>query len=71
MAHVRDVDLPRALDLIGRRTEGWADVAPTVLPLEDVVGDGELGFSPAVTAGAAPPIKTLIDPTARARRAYR
>jgi (R,R)-butanediol dehydrogenase / meso-butanediol dehydrogenase / diacetyl reductase len=71
MAHVRDVDLPRALDLIGRRTEGWADVAPTVLPLEDVVGDGELGFSPAVTAGAAPPIKTLIDPTARTRRAYR
>jgi (R,R)-butanediol dehydrogenase/meso-butanediol dehydrogenase/diacetyl reductase len=71
LAHVRAVDLPRALELIARRNEGWADVAPTVLPLEDVVGDGEVRFAPAVTAGGTPPIKTLIDPTARARRAYR
>jgi (R,R)-butanediol dehydrogenase/meso-butanediol dehydrogenase/diacetyl reductase len=71
MAHVRAVDLPRALELIGRRTGGWADVAPTVLPLEGIVGDGELTFAPPLTPGETSPIKTLIDPSAREPRAYR
>ena len=62
MAHVRRVDLPRALDLLGARG-GWADVAPTVLPLDGLLVDGGLAFAPAA-------IKTLVDPGAAAARPY-
>jgi (R,R)-butanediol dehydrogenase/meso-butanediol dehydrogenase/diacetyl reductase len=69
MAHVCAVDLPRALELIGRRTDGWADVAPTVLSLDCLVADA---FPPAAgPAGSPAPIKTLVDPGATSSRAYR
>jgi hypothetical protein len=69
MAHVCAVDLPRALKLIGRRTDGWADVAPTVLPLDCLLAGG---FPPAAgPAGSPLPIKTLVDPRATSSRAYR
>jgi (R,R)-butanediol dehydrogenase/meso-butanediol dehydrogenase/diacetyl reductase len=70
MAHVRGVDLPRALDLLGSRREPWSDVAPTVLPLRALVGDGELRFVGAEEDGEHA-IKTLIDPSAEAPRAFR
>lgn len=71
MAHMRAVDLPRALDLLGARAAGWADVAPTALTLEQVVTGTGLGFAGAGERGGLPPIKTLIDPGAGSSRAYR
>jgi len=69
MAHVRAVDLPRALDLLGRRREGWSDFAPVVQPLSAVVGEDGLVFTPA-DAGGLPPIKTLVDPSATEPRPF-
>lgn len=68
MAHVRRHDLPRALDLLGRRNESWSDVAPLVHPLEAVVGENGLVF-PTDEHGAAP-IKTLVDPAATSSRTF-
>ena len=66
MAHVRGADLPRALELIAARPEGWADVAPRVLSLADVVAQG----LPELVAGGSPRIKTLADPLAATSRPY-
>jgi len=66
MAHVRAADLPRALDLIAARAEGWADVAPRVLSLGDVVEHG----LPELVAGSSARIKTLADPQAAASRPF-
>lgn len=66
-AHVRALDLGPALDLVAARADGWADVAPEVLPLDRVLDDGILPLAEA----RAPHIKTLIDPRAAAVRSYR
>ncbi len=71
MAHVRARDLPRALELIGKRGGGWADIAPTVLSLDGLVAQQGQGFAPAAARDASPPIKTLIDPSAAGERAHR
>jgi threonine dehydrogenase-like Zn-dependent dehydrogenase len=74
VAHVCATDLPVALDLLAAGTV-WADIAPTVLPLDDLVeaglaplgaGTSGVGTSGVGTSGQ---IKTLIDPAAAGRRA--
>ncbi len=57
-AHVCDVDLPRALELLGARSTPWDDVAPVALPLDQLVRDG---ITP-IVEGSSKQIKTLIDP---------
>lgn len=70
MAHVRAVDLPRALDLLGQRREGWSDFASMIQPLSAVVGEDGPVFTRA-DAGGLPPIKTLVDPSATEPRPFR
>ncbi|MBN9622357.1 MAG: zinc-binding dehydrogenase, partial [Actinobacteria bacterium] len=65
-AHVCREDLPSALDLLAAREAGWADVAPTAIPLEDVV---EAALLP-LLEGRSAQIKSLIDPTVTERRPY-
>jgi (R,R)-butanediol dehydrogenase / meso-butanediol dehydrogenase / diacetyl reductase len=67
VAHVAASDMPEALRLLALRKEGWADVAPEVLPLEQVV---DAGIRP-LAEGASARIKTLIDPQAQAPRPSR
>jgi (R,R)-butanediol dehydrogenase/meso-butanediol dehydrogenase/diacetyl reductase len=63
MAHVRATDLPHALDLLGARAEGWADVAPQLLSLDAVLEQ--------LTAGRpSEAIKTLVDPFADVTRRF-
>jgi (R,R)-butanediol dehydrogenase/meso-butanediol dehydrogenase/diacetyl reductase len=69
LAHLRRVDLPRALELLGSR-RSWSDVAPTVLSLDRVCGRDGLAFAAVPTASGAPAIKTLVDPWADAPRAF-
>ncbi len=57
-AHVCDVDLPRALELLGARSTPWDDVAPVALPLDELVSEG---ITP-IVEGSSKQIKTLIDP---------
>ncbi|WP_083866165.1 zinc-dependent alcohol dehydrogenase [Microbacterium yannicii] len=57
-ALVREIDFPRAVELIARRRGRWAVLAPRVLPLDQVV---EGALRP-MSEGRAPAIKTLIDP---------
>jgi (R,R)-butanediol dehydrogenase / meso-butanediol dehydrogenase / diacetyl reductase len=67
-AHVCGADLPEALRLLAERRSAWGDVAPTVLPLTDLVSGG---IRP-MAEGRSTRVKTLIDPwatTARARQA--
>jgi (R,R)-butanediol dehydrogenase/meso-butanediol dehydrogenase/diacetyl reductase len=66
-AHVCGVDLPAALDLLGRRAEGWADVAPVVLPLDRLVEDALLPLA----EGRSRRVKSLIDPSGSVERPYR
>ena len=65
-AHNRAVDLPAAMDLLAARPEGWADVAPTALPLDRVIEDG-LG---ALAERRAAAVKILVDPRADSPRPY-
>lgn len=65
-AHVCREDLPTALDMLAARKPGWADVAPTAIPLEDVVGRALLPL----LEGRSVQIKSLIDPTIEAQRPY-
>jgi (R,R)-butanediol dehydrogenase/meso-butanediol dehydrogenase/diacetyl reductase len=67
VAHRCERDLPAALRLLAARLDGWADVAPVVLPLEAVVEDGLL---PMISRGPTR-VKTLIDPRATERRPTR
>jgi (R,R)-butanediol dehydrogenase/meso-butanediol dehydrogenase/diacetyl reductase len=67
VAHVAQADFPEALRLLALRDEGWADVAPDVLPLELVV---DAGIRP-LAEGTSERIKTLIDPRAEAPRPSR
>jgi (R,R)-butanediol dehydrogenase/meso-butanediol dehydrogenase/diacetyl reductase len=62
-AMVCEQDFDQALQLVAQRTEGWADVAPTVLSLEDAVRDGV-----AALAQGRGPTKTLVDPAITSSR---
>lgn len=66
-AHVCAVDIPAALGLLAARTVGWSDVAPTVVPLSQVVSSA---LTP-MLEGTSPQIKTLIDPFITEPRPYR
>jgi (R,R)-butanediol dehydrogenase / meso-butanediol dehydrogenase / diacetyl reductase len=70
LAHVRSVDLPRALELLGAREPPWSDVAPSVHPLEGLVADGEGGLTRPTIPDQPAPIKILIDPWASAVRPF-
>jgi (R,R)-butanediol dehydrogenase/meso-butanediol dehydrogenase/diacetyl reductase len=63
-AHVVGDDLPEALLLLASRDSGWSDVAPTVIPLSELVSDG---LQP-MADGHSTRIKTLVDPWASAPR---
>lgn len=63
-AHVKAADLPEALRLLASRSDGWSDVAPLVLGLDELVDEG---LQPLVE-GHSTRIKTLIDPRATASR---
>lgn len=63
-ALIREIDFPLAVELVARRRGHWALIAPTVLPLADLV---EGAIRPMVE-GRAPVIKALIDPWARKSR---
>jgi (R,R)-butanediol dehydrogenase/meso-butanediol dehydrogenase/diacetyl reductase len=58
-------DLHVALQLVASRAEGWADVAPTVLGLDQLIDEGLVPLS----EGRATRIKTLVDPAASLSRA--
>lgn len=57
-AHSFALDFPEAIDLLASRADGWADIAPVVVPLDKLVDDGLIP----VVEGRARGIKTLIDP---------
>ncbi|MQA84755.1 MAG: alcohol dehydrogenase catalytic domain-containing protein [Streptosporangiales bacterium] len=63
-AMVYQDDLPEAVRLVAARREGWADVAPTALTLDELVPHG---LEP-LTQGRAPAVKMLVDPWANASR---
>ncbi|MFE7441036.1 zinc-binding dehydrogenase [Streptomyces chartreusis] len=65
MAHVRRTDLPRALELLGSRANGWADVASRVLPLDEA----EVALK-AMTGKGGDSVKTLIDPALTRAREF-
>jgi (R,R)-butanediol dehydrogenase/meso-butanediol dehydrogenase/diacetyl reductase len=67
LAHVFDADFGLAVDLLEDETDLWAQVAPTVIPLDDLV---EIGLRPMIEGGAAP-IKALLDPRLDAPRDIR
>ena len=58
LAHVFGADFGRAVELLEAGRDVWRLVAPSVLPLEDLVTGGLL---PMVEGGPTP-IKTLLDP---------
>jgi (R,R)-butanediol dehydrogenase/meso-butanediol dehydrogenase/diacetyl reductase len=51
-------DLPRALQLLGRRAGSWDDVAPVALALDDLI---DQGLRP-LASGTSTRVKTLVDP---------
>ncbi|MFT7473678.1 MAG: (R,R)-butanediol dehydrogenase/meso-butanediol dehydrogenase/diacetyl reductase [Verrucomicrobiales bacterium] len=59
LAHVFGADFGHSVDLLEDENELWAAVAPSVLPLDDVV---RRGLDPMINGGPAP-IKALFDPT--------
>lgn len=63
-SHVFGTDLPRALELLASRDEGWSDLAPVVLPLDELV-DGAIV---PLAEQRSERIKTLIDPAATQAR---
>jgi (R,R)-butanediol dehydrogenase/meso-butanediol dehydrogenase/diacetyl reductase len=63
-ALVREVDFPRAVDLIARRAGRWDLIAPRVVPLEDYI---EEALRP-MSEGRPRAIKTLVDPRGTAVR---
>lgn len=56
-------DFDEALDLVASRAEGWGDVSPDVIPLEDVAEHLTL-----LGTGRSPAVKVLVDPRAIRRR---
>ncbi|MGI9604999.1 MAG: alcohol dehydrogenase catalytic domain-containing protein [Acidimicrobiales bacterium] len=67
LAHAFGADFNDAVDLLENETTMWAEVAPEVIPLEDLV---EKGLEPMAT-GQPTPIKTLLDPRIGATRPFR
>jgi (R,R)-butanediol dehydrogenase / meso-butanediol dehydrogenase / diacetyl reductase len=67
VAHTGRDDVAEALRLVAARAGGWADVAPDVLPLADLLDEG---LRP-MAEGRGTRIKTLFDPSATARRPSR
>lgn len=63
-AQVFEADFADAASLVASRPQGWSDVAPIALPLEQLVTDGLLPMA----EGRPERIKTLIDPWATAVR---
>ena len=63
-AQVFEADFADAASLVASRPQGWSDVAPIALPLEQLVTDGLLPMA----TGRPERIKTLIDPWATAVR---
>lgn len=63
-ALVREVDFPRAVELIARRAGRWDLLAPRVVPLDEYV---EEALRP-MSEGKPRAIKTLVDPRATAVR---
>jgi (R,R)-butanediol dehydrogenase/meso-butanediol dehydrogenase/diacetyl reductase len=63
-AHVLAADLPVAVDLIAADPNVWSDLAPMVLPLDQVI---ESGIIP-MARGEASQIKMLFDPSIRSPR---
>ena len=57
-ALVREVDFPRAVELVARRSGRWALIAPRVVPLESYVDEALRPMS----QGQPKAIKTLVDP---------
>jgi (R,R)-butanediol dehydrogenase/meso-butanediol dehydrogenase/diacetyl reductase len=66
-ALVREVDLPKAVELIAKRRGRWDILAPRVVPLRDYV---EEALRP-MSEGRPKAIKTLVDPRAEAVRPIR
>ena len=66
-AHVFAQDFPGAVDLIAADPGAWAEVAPTVYPLDQVV---DVGLIP-MAKGESPQIKVLFDPSSDAPRPLR
>jgi (R,R)-butanediol dehydrogenase/meso-butanediol dehydrogenase/diacetyl reductase len=64
VAHAVHEDFPEALRLIARRRDGWSDIAPDALPLEQLVAEG---IRP-LADGHGTRVKTLIDPWTQERR---
>ncbi len=64
-AMVRAQDFDDALNLVAGRAVGWADVAPTVLTLEEIATEA----LPALAEGRSSAVKTLADPRIADRRA--
>jgi (R,R)-butanediol dehydrogenase/meso-butanediol dehydrogenase/diacetyl reductase len=63
-AHCAGSDLPEALRLLASRADGWTDIAPDVLALDELV---DKGLAP-LAERRSRRIKTLIDPWAPAGR---
>lgn len=66
-ALVREVDFPRALELVTKRRGRWAIIAPRVVPLDAYV---EEALRP-MSQGQPRAIKTLVDPRAATIRPLR
>lgn len=66
-ALVREVDFPRALELVARRRGRWSVIAPRVVPLESYVDEALRPMS----QGRPKAIKTLVDPRTTQARALR
>lgn len=66
-ALVREVDFPRAVELVARRAGRWAVIAPRVVPLEAYVDEALRPMS----EGRPKAIKTLVDPRSSQARPIR
>lgn len=66
-AHVFEADLPEAVRVLATRQDSWADVAPTAVPLDELV---EEALRP-LAERRSTRIKTLVDPWAVERRPTR
>jgi (R,R)-butanediol dehydrogenase/meso-butanediol dehydrogenase/diacetyl reductase len=63
-AHAVAIDLPEALRLVAARRSAWVDVAPIVLPLDQLAS----GALEPMAVGTSAAVKTLIDPWATSAR---
>ena len=66
-AHVKSTDLTEALRLLASRADGWEDIAPEAISLDDLVSDGLVPLA----EHRSTRIKTLIDPWIAATRKTR